>query len=217
MTLLARLCLSLRHARKQLNGFSWKLILVRLHKIRQHIQICFISEKSDRHFSSKTTCVVAIISSEKGKNNSKTTCRTLGVLSRLPHLLKHSYTEHLQPITRRSRRDYRMLRRLTSSSSAVYISTSLRKFQRSVLFPSWGRWVIALMMEAVGTSKTLVNLYEPTQRYKPEDNHLRTHRSKELKSHLVIGCCSRTIVSENTLWTPPKFSVPLSLESRQTA
>jgi hypothetical protein len=32
--------------------------------------------------------------------------------------------------------------------------------------------VIALMMEAVQTSETLVNLYQSARRYNPEDSHL---------------------------------------------
>jgi hypothetical protein len=35
------------------------------------------------------------------------------------------------------------------------------------------RWVIALMMEAVGTSETLVSFYETTGFNIPEDNHLQ--------------------------------------------
>jgi hypothetical protein len=34
------------------------------------------------------------------------------------------------------------------------------------------RAMIALMMEAVSTSETSVNLYQTTQRYNPEDSHL---------------------------------------------
>jgi hypothetical protein len=50
-------------------------------------------------------------------------------------------------------------------------------------------WVVApcslsaLMMEAAGTSETLVNFYQTTRRYNPEDNHLRTHRRENLKSY----------------------------------
>jgi hypothetical protein len=32
--------------------------------------------------------------------------------------------------------------------------------------------LIALMMEAARTSETLVNFYQTTQRYNPEDSHL---------------------------------------------
>jgi hypothetical protein len=35
--------------------------------------------------------------------------------------------------------------------------------------------VITLMMEAARTSETLVNFYQMTQRYNPEDSHLRTY------------------------------------------
>jgi hypothetical protein len=41
---------------------------------------------------------------------------------------------------------------------------------------------IALMMEAARTSETLVNFYQTTPRYKPEDGHLSTHRRENLKS-----------------------------------
>jgi hypothetical protein len=33
--------------------------------------------------------------------------------------------------------------------------------------------IIALMMEAAGTSETLENFYQTTRRYNPEDSHLR--------------------------------------------
>jgi hypothetical protein len=33
----------------------------------------------------------------------------------------------------------------------------------------------ALMMEALQTSETLVNLYQSTWRYNPEDSHLQIH------------------------------------------
>jgi hypothetical protein len=34
--------------------------------------------------------------------------------------------------------------------------------------------LIALMMEAARTSETLVNFYQTTRRYNPEDSHLHT-------------------------------------------
>jgi hypothetical protein len=48
-------------------------------------------------------------------------------------------------------------------------------------------WVVApqiLMMEAAMTSETLVNFYQITRRYNPEDSHLRTRRRENLKSYL---------------------------------
>jgi hypothetical protein len=45
--------------------------------------------------------------------------------------------------------------------------------------------LIALMMEAAGTSETLVNFYRTTRRYNPEDSHLRTHRRENLKSYYI--------------------------------
>jgi hypothetical protein len=46
--------------------------------------------------------------------------------------------------------------------------------------------LIALMMEAVQTSETLVNSYQSTRRYNPEDGNLHSHRRENLKS---IQCC----------------------------
>jgi hypothetical protein len=42
--------------------------------------------------------------------------------------------------------------------------------------------ITALMIEAASTSETLVNFYQTTRRYNPEESHLRTHRSENLKS-----------------------------------
>jgi hypothetical protein len=42
------------------------------------------------------------------------------------------------------------------------------------------------MMEAVRTSEMLVNFYQTTRRYNPEDSHLRTHRRENLKSYGII-------------------------------
>jgi hypothetical protein len=39
-------------------------------------------------------------------------------------------------------------------------------------------------MEAARTSETLVNFYQTTRRYNPEDSHLHTHRRENLKSYL---------------------------------
>jgi hypothetical protein len=40
------------------------------------------------------------------------------------------------------------------------------------------------MMEAASASETLVNFYQTTRRYNPEDSHLHTHRHENLKSYL---------------------------------
>jgi hypothetical protein len=42
-------------------------------------------------------------------------------------------------------------------------------------------------MEAARTSETLVNFYQTTRRYNPEDRHLRTHRRENLKSYNVMA------------------------------
>jgi hypothetical protein len=47
----------------------------------------------------------------------------------------------------------------------------------------WRGLLIALMMEAGRTSETLVNFYQTTRRYNPEDIHVHTHRRENLKSY----------------------------------
>jgi hypothetical protein len=47
--------------------------------------------------------------------------------------------------------------------------------------------ITALMMEAVSTSEMSVIFYQTTWHSIPEDSHLHTHRSKNLKSHLKSG------------------------------
>jgi hypothetical protein len=44
--------------------------------------------------------------------------------------------------------------------------------------------IIALMMEAARTSETLVNFYQTTRRYNPEDSYLRTDRHENLKFYI---------------------------------
>jgi hypothetical protein len=51
------------------------------------------------------------------------------------------------------------------------------------LAASINRAVIALMMEAARTSEKLVNFYQTTRRYTPEDSHLHTRRRENLKSY----------------------------------
>jgi hypothetical protein len=41
------------------------------------------------------------------------------------------------------------------------------------------------MMEAESTSETSVIIYQTTRRYNPEDSHLHTRRSENLKSYLI--------------------------------
>jgi hypothetical protein len=50
--------------------------------------------------------------------------------------------------------------------------------------------MIALMMEAARTSETLINFYQTTLRYNPEDSHLRIHRLENLKFYFIMLCCS---------------------------
>jgi hypothetical protein len=63
------------------------------------------------------------------------------------------------------------------------------------------------MMEAAGTSETLVNFYQTTRRYNPEDSHLRTHRRENPKSYFVNGEFTADVMfvffqrSKYVLWT----------------
>jgi hypothetical protein len=52
----------------------------------------------------------------------------------------------------------------------------------------------APMMETTGTPETPVNLYQSTQRNKPEDSHLHTRRRENMKSHgeTTDRCCCAT-------------------------
>jgi hypothetical protein len=45
--------------------------------------------------------------------------------------------------------------------------------------------VITLIMEAVSTSETLVNIYQTTWCNIPEDSHIHNHCRKNLKSHKI--------------------------------
>jgi hypothetical protein len=49
---------------------------------------------------------------------------------------------------------------------------------------------IALMMEAVSTSETLVNFYQTIRHNVPEDSHLHIRRHENLKSHHFKPCFS---------------------------
>jgi hypothetical protein len=84
----------------------------------------------------------------------------------------------------------------TTSSYRLFNFSSTKDcdFDSFRLYWLWGssnllsngyRMLIALMMKATQTSETLVNWYQSTRRYNPEDSHLRTHRSENLKSYLL--------------------------------
>jgi hypothetical protein len=48
--------------------------------------------------------------------------------------------------------------------------------------------IIALMMEAAGTSETLADIQLRTRQYIPEDYELHTRRRENLESHIIIWC-----------------------------
>jgi hypothetical protein len=57
--------------------------------------------------------------------------------------------------------------------------------------------IIALMMEAVRTSQTSVNIYLTTRQYIPEDSELHTRRREDLKSHDVAKNLQRFEIKVN--------------------
>jgi hypothetical protein len=63
------------------------------------------------------------------------------------------------------------------------------------------------MMEAARTSETLVNFYQATWHYNPEDSHLRTNRRENLKSYLLSAGrnSSRTLlIPKSTVENDPE-------------
>jgi hypothetical protein len=62
-------------------------------------------------------------------------------------------------------------------------------------------------MEAARTSETLVNFYQNTRRYNPQDSHLRTHRSENLKSHCFIFVAELQVFRDGgKSWKPSALS-----------
>jgi hypothetical protein len=53
------------------------------------------------------------------------------------------------------------------------------------------------MMEAAKTSETLVNFYQTTRHYNPEDSHIRTHRRENLKSYSLNSVSFSLIFKPN--------------------
>jgi hypothetical protein len=60
-----------------------------------------------------------------------------------------------------------------------------QRFRGTCCLHHQGASIIALMMEAACTSETLVNFYQTTRRYNPEDSHLHIRRRENLKSYLL--------------------------------
>jgi hypothetical protein len=65
---------------------------------------------------------------------------------------------------------------------------------------------IALMMEAAWSSETLLNFYQTTRRYNPEDSHLRTHHLENLKFYLISSLRAVSVVCVRLTMerTPPR-------------
>jgi hypothetical protein len=74
-----------------------------------------------------------------------------------------------------------------------------RRFRGAYCFHHQGD-KIALMIEAVNTSKTLANLYETTRCNIPEDGNFHTRRHENLKSHLVRKLSLYLICAKPDAW-----------------
>jgi hypothetical protein len=56
---------------------------------------------------------------------------------------------------------------------------------------------IAMMMEAAWTTETVVNFYQTTRRYNPEDSHLRLPRSSFVR--IAYSRCHTFLVNDTVL------------------
>jgi hypothetical protein len=65
------------------------------------------------------------------------------------------------------------------------------------------------MMEAVQTSEMLLNSYQATRRYNPEDSQLRTQRRENLKSNSFLVFPALLGMKEVSFRTLHFFSVSL--------
>jgi hypothetical protein len=65
------------------------------------------------------------------------------------------------------------------------------------------------MMEAARTSETLVNFYQTTRRYNPEDSHLLS-----LRSVLILAYCLYAVLQQKYVLHASPISTPLTLVSR---
>jgi hypothetical protein len=61
---------------------------------------------------------------------------------------------------------------------------------------------IALMMEAASASETLVNFYQTTQLYNPEDGHLHACCCENLKSYLAFVVFVESYITTSALQCP---------------
>jgi hypothetical protein len=70
-------------------------------------------------------------------------------------------------------------------------------------------WVITLMMEATSTSEMLINFYQTTQCYNPEDGYLHASRRENLKSYYCEFHLHAHKINLPQLWGWLYFSRPV--------
>jgi hypothetical protein len=69
---------------------------------------------------------------------------------------------------------------------------------------------LLIILEAARASETLVNVYQTTRRYNPEDSHLSTHRCENLKSCLPFCSFLATFIFTSPV-PPLNFNIILNL------
>lgn len=79
-------------------------------------------------------------------------------------------------------------------NSAMWTFRYTLTFLRNIVSPSLGMKI--MIMEAIITPETSVNFYETIQHFIPKDC-LNTHRSENLKSHLLSSCLHAVQVNNN--------------------
>jgi hypothetical protein len=67
--------------------------------------------------------------------------------------------------------------------------------------------IIVLMIEAVRTSETSVNIYLTMQQYIPEDSKLHTRRRENLKSHMYYVNVSISVLGDTVVLMTHQFTI----------
>jgi hypothetical protein len=83
--------------------------------------------------------------------------------------------------------------RLCAAVSYIFITGNMISANSILLEDGW--------MEAARSSETLVNFYQTTWCYNPEDSHIRTNRRENFESYSVYYCIAFTFYAcQQILW-----------------